>query len=226
MLYAVLTAIVIVAAYAPQMWVRYTMWRFGKTIEQMPGTGGELATHLLERFDLDGIDVERTEPRSDHFDPTDRKVRLSPDNYDGRSLTAVAVATHEVGHAIQFHRNETVFQLRSKYIPGAMAIKKIGISILAIVPVLAFVMPPAIFAVVIISLLLQLLGALAYLIVLPEEWDASFNKALPILREGNYVPEAHMPAIRSVLQAAALTYFAAALAETVNIGRWLLILRR
>ncbi|MDA1074128.1 MAG: zinc metallopeptidase [Proteobacteria bacterium] len=226
MLYALLTGILILAMYVPQMWVRYIMWKHGATIEQIPGTGGELATHLIERFDLKSIGVEQTLPRGDHFDPTAKMVRLSPSNYEGKSLTAIAVATHEVGHALQFDRNERVFQLRAKYLPGAMVLKKVGITILAGAPLLAFVMPTAIIALIAISLLLQLLGALAYLIVLPEEWDASFNKALPILAQGDYVPEQHLGAIRAVLQAAALTYFAAALAETVNIGRWLLVLRR
>ena len=76
------------------------------------------------------------------------------------------------------------------------------------------------------SLLLQLIGALAYLIILPEEWDASFNKALPILIEGEYVAEDKLPNIRNILKAAAITYFASALANVLNIGRWLLLLRR
>ena len=76
------------------------------------------------------------------------------------------------------------------------------------------------------SLLLQLIGALAYLIILPEEWDASFNKALPILMEGEYVAEDKLPNIRNILKAAAITYFASALANVLNIGRWLLLLRR
>lgn len=76
------------------------------------------------------------------------------------------------------------------------------------------------------SLLLQLIGALAYLIILPEEWDASFNKALPILMEGEYVAEDKLPNIRNILKAAAITYFASALANVLSIGRWLLLLRR
>ena len=73
---------------------------------------------------------------------------------------------------------------------------------------------------------LQALGALAYLIILPEEWDASFNKALPILIEGEYVAADQIPKIRTVLKAAAITYFSGALANVFNVWRWLLILRR
>jgi Zn-dependent membrane protease YugP len=81
-------------------------------------------------------------------------------------------------------------------------------------------------ALAVASLGLQLLGALAYLIVLPEELDASFNKALPILTEGDYIGAHQIAPVRQVLRAAAWTYFAAALAEVVNIGRWLVLLRR
>jgi Zn-dependent membrane protease YugP len=62
--------------------------------------------------------------------------------------------------------------------------------------------------------------------VLPEEWDASFNKALPILKQGQYVEKHDLPKVKKVLRAAALTYFAGALANVLNIARWLLILRR
>ena len=67
---------------------------------------------------------------------------------------------------------------------------------------------------------------MTYLIVLPEEWDASFNKALPVLVQGEYVNKEQLPAVKSVLRAAALTYFSAAMANVLNIARWLLILRR
>ena len=95
-------------------------------------------------------------------------------------------------------------------------------------PVLGLVLrsPSAMGVAVGCSLLLQLIGALAHLIILPEEWDASFNKALPILMEGEYVAEDQLPNIRNVLKAAAITYFASALANVLSIGRWLLLLRR
>lgn len=86
--------------------------------------------------------------------------------------------------------------------------------------------PAAIFLFIGLSLLFQLIGALLYLIVLREEWDASFGKAMPILTDGEYVENADLPAVQSVLKAAALTYFASALADLVNIGRWWMILRR
>ncbi len=221
-------AVLAILVYVPSFWVRRVMSAHSKEIVDLPGTGGELAKHLIERFELTGITVEETTPFADHFDPAGPAVRLSPDNYHGRSLTAVAVAAHEVGHAIQFHRREKIFELRKRYLPLANRLKQIGIVIMLLIPFLALLLraPLAIAGIVAISLLLQLAGAFAYLIILPEEWDASFNKALPVLLEGEYVAVEQIPAVRQVLKAAALTYFAAALANVLNIGRWLMLLRR
>ncbi|OMH34795.1 zinc metallopeptidase [Motiliproteus sp. MSK22-1] len=228
MLYAILTLALILLIYAPQLWVRHTMKKFGDDVSDMPGTGGELADHLIQRFKLVGVVVEQTDEGRDHFDPSGPAVRLSPSNYNGRSLKAVAVAAHEVGHAIQYHRQERIFELRRKYIPIAMGFRKMGELLLLLIPVLVLIVkvPALMLVVVVISLILQLMGASAYLIMLPEEWDASFNKALPILIEGEYIQEQQVSAVRMVLKAAALTYFASALASIVHLGRWALLLRR
>lgn len=221
------TVLLLLAVFGPSLWIKLQMHRYGQTLEAMPGTGGELAEHLIERFGLDGVSVERLPGDGDHYDPVSKTVRLGARNYSGKSLTAVAVAAHEVGHAIQFARGEPVSRLRSRYIPTAMALKRTGIAMMSLLPlVLIFKLPGALWLIVSLGLGMQLLGALAYLIVLPEEWDASFNKALPILIDGEYIREQDIAPVRSVLRAAALTYFAGALADLLNIGRWLVILLR
>ena len=228
MLFLILAAVLAALVYLPSAWVRHVMSKNGKELNDLPGTGGELAEHLIKRFELSGIKVEETKPFRDHFDPREQAVRLSPDNFNGKSLTAIAVAAHEVGHAIQFHRKEKIFELRKKYLPIAHVLNRAGIAIMWSFPVLGLVLrsPSAMGIAIGCSLFLQLIGALAYLIILPEEWDASFNKALPILMEGEYVAEDKLPHIRNILKAAAITYFASALANVLNIGRWLLLLRR
>ena len=221
-------AVLAILVYVPSFWVRHIMSKHSKEIAELPGTGGELAKHLIERFELTGITVEEAAPNADHFDPRGPAVRLSPDNFNGRSLTAVAVAAHEVGHAMQFHRGEKIFELRKRYLPLATRLNRVGVFIMMTIPFIALLirMPLAIAGVIALSLLLQLAGAFAYLIILAEEWDASFNKALPVLIEGEYIEAAHMPAVRQVLKAAALTYFAAALANVLHVGRWFMLLRR
>ncbi|MFT7471962.1 MAG: Zn-dependent membrane protease YugP [Kiritimatiellia bacterium] len=221
-------AVLAILVYVPSFWVRHIMSKHSKEIAELPGTGGELAKHLIERFQLTGITVEEAAPNTDHFDPSGPVVRLSPDNFNGRSLTAVAVAAHEVGHAMQFHRGEKIFELRKRYLPLATRLNRVGVVIMMTFPFIALLirMPLVIGGVIALSLLLQLAGAFAYLIILPEEWDASFNKALPVLIEGEYIEQAHIPAVRQVLKAAALTYFAAALANVLHVGRWFMLLRR
>ncbi|MDH5434601.1 MAG: zinc metallopeptidase, partial [Gammaproteobacteria bacterium] len=76
-----------------------------------------------------------------------------------------------------------------------------------------------------IGLMTMLISVFMYMAILPEEWDASFNKALPILDQGDYVPKAYLPAIRQILKACALTYVAAALADILRLWRWLVLLR-
>jgi len=226
--YLLLTIFIGLLVYLPSIWIRLVLNRHGADRADMPGTGGELAKHLIVRFELEGVSVEEAGPLGDHYDPQTATVRLSPANFNGKSVAAVAVAAHEVGHAIQFHRKEPVSRLRMRYMPMAISLKKAGVLLITLIPVIAIVAraPAAVFALIGLSVALQLLGALAYLIVLPEEWDASFRKALPILVEGEYLSDEDLPAARQVLKAAALTYFAGALADLVNIGRWLLVLRR
>lgn len=228
MIFAVIALILALLIYLPSFWVKRVMRANSVELPNLPGTGGELAQHLIKRFELDGIRVEETDPFRDHFDPYNKTVRLGPANLNGKSLTAVAVAAHEVGHAIQYHRKEKIFELRSRYLPKAHFLAKAGIILMWALPLIAFLVrvPFAIGIVIAASLFLQLAGAMAYLIILPEEWDASFNKALPILIEGEYVNTEQLPAVRRVLQAAALTYFSAALANILHIGRWFMLMRR
>jgi len=228
MVFAIVTIALLLLVYLPSMWIRWVMKKHGKELGDIPGTGGELAAHLINRFELDGYVVERADKMGDHFDPEAKAVRLTENNYSGKSLTAVAVAAHEVGHAIQHFKQERIFELRKKYIPKAIFFQKLGVMSLALFPFIAVIVkaPAVMVATIMVSLAFQFIGALAYLIVLPEEWDASFNKALPILVDGEYIQPKQEQAVRDILKAAALTYFAAALASMLNIGRWLLILRR
>ncbi|UZW73331.1 zinc metallopeptidase [Alkalimarinus sediminis] len=209
------------------MWIKYVMKKHGSVLSELPGTGGELAKHLINQFQLNGIEVEQTAPNSDHYDDTDKKVRLSPAIFNGRSLTAIAVATHEVGHAIQFYRKEKITHLRKRYTPLAKKIERVSIGILFSLPLITaiFKVPHIVLLTALIGALGMLSAVLVQLIVLPLEWDASFNKALPILIEGRYINQQQEAAVRSVLRAAAFTYVAAALADMLRLWRWLAILR-
>ena len=102
MIFLILTFTLIFCSFVPQLWVRYVMRKYSREIPDMPGTGGELAEHLIERFELTGVSVKKGGVQDNYYHPVDRQVALSPKNFSGKSITAVAVAAHEVGHAIQF----------------------------------------------------------------------------------------------------------------------------
>ncbi len=211
----------------PHWWIRHVLKKHGSTINSLPGTGGELAQHLVKRFELEGVGVEQTQPNSDHYDSANKMVRLSPAIFKGRSLTAIAVAAHEVGHAIQYHRQENITRLRQRYTPMAAVIEKLSIAILLATPLVTaiFKVPHAALLTAAVGVLGMLTSVLIQLIILPLEWDASFNKALPILIKGGYIKPAQEPAVKQVLRAAALTYVASALADLLRLWRWIAILR-
>src|SRR4028119_1729732 len=81
--------------FGPQWWVRSALRKHSTEREDFPGTGGELARHLLDLAGLSQVRVELA-PQGDHYDPIQKTVRLTPQNHDGRSVTAIAVAAHEV----------------------------------------------------------------------------------------------------------------------------------
>lgn len=219
--------LIALALFAPQWWAQWTFNRHSRSRDDIPGSGGELARHLLDRFGMHDVGVETTE-RGDHYDPEARCVRLSPQYHSGKSLTAVAVAAHEVGHAIQHHRGENLLALRTRLVRIAQVAQQLGALFMFAIPVITAItrLPQSGLIMFVIGLLSMGLASVVHLVTLPVEWDASFGKALPILRRGNYVSESDEKAVRQILRAAALTYLAASLASLLNLWRWLRFFRR
>ena len=99
------------AVFGPQWWVRHVLAKHAADRPDLPGTGAELARHLLDEAGLQQVKVEQTDI-GDHYDPDALAVRLTPPHHDGRSIAAVAVAAHEVSHAVQHARGEPAFKRR------------------------------------------------------------------------------------------------------------------
>jgi len=226
-LIVLLILLLVLLIFGPQWWAQYTFRRYAGRREDIPGTGGELARHLLDRFGMKDVGVEPTASGQDHYDPASRTVRLGPEHHDGRSLTAVAVAAHEVGHAMQHQRGEAMLQLRTRLVRLAAGAQKTGAALLLAMPVIALITraPAGGALLLVVGLGSMLLATLVHLVTLPVEIDASFNKALPVLREG-YIRPADEAAVQRILRAAALTYVAGSLASLLNLWRWVAILRR
>lgn len=223
-----LLTLLVALIVGPQCWIWWVKRRHSAPRDDFPGTGGEFARHLLARLGLaDDVSVVRDE-RLDAYSPRERRVLLSPDHHDQRSLAAVVVAAHEVGHAIQHatawppFRHHAVAQrlaTRGVVIGGWLMLLALPASLLTHGPGGGMLFALGAFMSIGFAALVQLM-------VLPVEWDASFRRALPLLKAGEYLPEQDLPAARSLLTAAAFTYFAAALLQIVNLRAWLSLLRR
>ena len=226
--FVVLSVFLLLLILGPQWWATSTFRRYSKDLQRIPGTGGELARHLLDRFGMPDVPVEKTQPGGDHYDPERRAVRLSPENYAGRSLTAVAVATHEVGHAIQHQRNEPKLMLRHSLVRLAQRTQQFGAGAMLLLPIALAITraPSAGLIMAALGLGSMAIATLVHLVTLPVEFDASFGKALPILKSGEYIEPEDEIAVSRVLRAAALTYVASSLASLLNLARWLAFLRR
>lgn len=222
-----LLAVILLILIGPQLWTKWVFSRYRKHRDEFPGTGGDLARHLLDRFQMSHVKVETTE-FGDHYDPQTKIVRLLPDNYHGKSLTAVTVAAHEVGHAIQDHLHYPPLKERTRLIRVAQGAEKFGAVVMMGIPLVAGLTrsPAGGMLVFLAGLGVMSLGALVHLITLPVEWDASFRRALPVLQHGGYLAPQDMEGARKILKAAALTYVAASLGGLLNIWRWFMIMRR
>lgn len=211
----------------PGLWVRRVMRRYEHPADRYAGTGAELARHLLDRNGLQAVRVEMVEG-GDHYDPLERVVRLHPDRYKGFSLTAITVAAHEVGHALQDAAGYPPLRLRTQLVQLVQPLQRIGAALLMSAPLVAVLSRAPLPGVVLLAGgLMSLAGsALVHLVTLPTELDASFGRALPLLKREQALHESDYPHARRILLAAALTYLAASLFSLLNVARWWTLLRR
>lgn len=211
----------------PGLWVNAVMARYRFPGNRYANTGGETARSLLDSVGLHAVRTETTEA-GDHYDPIEKIVRLSKDNFEGRSLTALTVAAHEVGHAIQDARGFTPLKWRTRLVRWVQPIEKVGAGLLMLAPFSA-----ALTRVPMVGLFTLLGGMLTlgssvvvHALTLPTEFDASFGQALPLVRERGILRREDIGKARRLLTAAALTYVSGALQSLINIARWWAILRR
>ncbi|BAK44462.1 zinc metallopeptidase [Eggerthella sp. YY7918] len=180
-------------------------------------TGGEAARRMLMYYGISGVEVHRGGPGQDFFDPRTNSVTLSPDAYDGRSITATATACHEVGHAYQYAQGYAPMKIRGALVPVVNLASNAWIFLLMIgifmniaqLTTLAIIMYAAV--------------VLFQLVTLPVEFDAS-RRAMAYMGSTG-LPQSEQSGSFSVLRACALTYVAAALTSILQL-LWLLGQRR
>lgn len=218
--------VIVTLAFLPGMWIKGVLSRHATERADFPGTGGELARHLLDEMKLAHVRVEETKA-GDHYDPLAKVVRLSPDHMRKKSLSAIVVAAHEVGHAMQDATGYAPLKARTKLANQARKVEILGSIIMLLSPVMLLLMkaPAAVLMELGLGMLVLSFGVLMHAVTLPVEFDASFRRALPVLKAGHYIADKDMSSARQILRAAAFTYVAAAAMSLLNVARWLRVLR-
>ncbi len=219
--------IIVVVVFGPGLWVQRVLERYSLPADRYSGTGAQLARYLLDKHGLSNVSVERT-PEGDHYDPENKAVRLTDDKFDGKSLTAITVAAHEVGHALQDHEGYAPLKIRSRLVRASRNVERLGAGVLMMSPFIgALARAPGLSLLMFGAGLLTLgTSTMIHFATLPTEFDASFGRALPMLDEYRILKSADRPHARRLLKAAAFTYVAASLMSLLNIARWWAILRR
>jgi len=181
-------------------------------------TGYQVARNILDSQGLQNIEINLSKrgQLSDFYDPRNKTVNLSNDVYHGTSVASVAIAAHEVGHALQDKQEYYPLKLRSAIVPIASVSSSIGWVVL-MVGFLASAMDIALFGVVLLSATL-----FVQVITLPVEFNAS-SRALFYLEE-NYLYSSEVDMAKKVLSAAALTYVASMFSTMMSILRLLLMI--
>lgn len=226
---AILLFIVVLFAivFGPAIWVNRVLDRYSVPANRYSGTGAQLARHLLDQHGLQQVTVEATD-QGDHYDPEAKAVRLTEDKFGGHSLTAITVAAHEVGHAVQDRDNYAPLRMRTRLVKATRRVEKLGAGVLMVSPFLGIVTRAPAVGLLTFAAGMVTLGsaALVHFMTLPTEFNASFGRALPMLDEHRILKDVDRPHARRLLTAAALTYVSASLMSLLNIARWIAILRR
>jgi Zn-dependent membrane protease YugP len=182
-------------------------------------TGKQVARRILDQNGIHDVEVEPIEGElTDHYHPKDRKIRLSSGIVDSTSLAALAVAAHEVGHAIQHKEGYKALTIRAALVPVA------NIGSMAAFPLFFIgILIPSISWLMDLGIVFFAGAVLFNLITLPVEFDAS-ARAIRILGNGSFLAPDEVDGAKKVLNAAALTYVAAATMSVIQLLR-LLIMR-
>ena len=209
----------------PKIWLNNALKRNDEILESMPFTGLEFGELVLKENALEGVKITNTD-LGDHYDLENQEVRVLEERLSKKSITAISVVAHEIGHAIQHKEKYKPLEQRTQLVKNTSWISRLGGGVLysGIPIILATGSSGLIKICLFIVFFSVIISALVHLITLNVEMDASFNRALPILKEK--VPAEYLSGCRSVLRAAAFTYVIGALTSFLSLRYlWLLISR-
>lgn len=189
----------------PVVWINYVFKKNDEILPNMPFNGIEFGNQLIKELELKDVCLEKT-LIGDHYDLDQRKVKVGEDRLRKKSLTSISIICHEIGHAIQHAENYAPLITRTKLVKNTLWINKIAFAVIYIgLPIIfATGYLPLIKVCILLILLSLFIGVVIHLVTLEVELDASFNKAMPIIKKK--IPAVYHDSCRSILRAAAFTY--------------------
>jgi Zn-dependent membrane protease YugP len=218
--YMLITLVGAGLSFLPQMWVMNTVRRYVQEPTEARQTGAEIAREILNSQGVSNVAIEQVAGElSDHYDPSARAVRLSSDIYHGRSISAAAIAAHEVGHALQHATGYYPVVLRSAMVPAVNLGSQLGPILLMIslgLGATSHAMPAWAETMAWLGVLLFGASCAFHIVTLPVEINASM-RAVKILADGRYLTTTEVPGAKKVLTAAAFTYVATALYSLIQL---------
>jgi len=215
--YLIYLALLLIIPLWAQSKVKSTYKKYSKKPTSSGMTGVEVARKVLDDNGLYHVSIEETKGvLSDHYDPRKKVVRLSTDNYHGRSMASSAVAAHEVGHAIQDEQEYAFLKFRSALVPVANFGSNVSFFLIFAGIILGMT------DMLLLGIIFMSAAVLFQLVTLPVEFDAS-NRAMTQLVTTGVIRNEEERETKKVLNAAAMTYVAAALVAVAELVRFILI---
>ncbi len=219
-MYMLIMVVAVVLGFLTQGYVNRAYRRWSQVPLATGLTGAQVARRMLDAEGLQGVGIEMVSGQlSDHYDPRANVLRLSTDVYNGISVAAAGVASHEAGHAVQHARGFAAAKLRMALVPAAN-IGSQGAWVLVFLGIITGVSGLAWLGVLLFGM-----AVLFQVVTLPVEFDAS-HRALASLGGTGSLPDNQVAGARNVLTAAALTYVAAALISVMQLLYWIGVARR
>lgn len=198
-------------ALLASFYVKSTFARYAKVTARSGMTGAQAASEMLQRSGVHNVRIERVSGfLSDHYDPGAHALRLSPEVYDSPSLSAIGVACHEAGHALQHAGNYAFLGLRTALVPVANLGSTLAYPLFFIGLIFSSM------ALVKLGILLFSAALLFTIVTLPVEWNASSRAKQAMVNCGLVTPSEASDAA-SVLNAAFMTYVASAISALLTL---------
>ena len=202
------------------LFIRHNYKKYKQITLKKKMTGYDVAREILDKHNLSNVLIFETDGElSDHYDPSNKTIKLSHDIYHGNTIAAASVAAHECGHAIQDKNGYTFLRFRNKIIPIVNLSSKMGYIAIMLGVILSMV------NLIWIGIAFEIIILLFQLVTLPVEFNAS-SRALKIIKKLNIVNKDEHNGAKKMLTSAALTYVAGVLSTILEILRLVFMFTR